>query len=298
MSQTETSSGSNRKQSNPSSINTASKSRSISPLLDKNIINNNNHKNGYNSINISTEDDIIDITKTKHPLPSSPRHDNNISTSGKSSICGVFWNMINALIGAGILAIPFVYTQCGLFGGILLIFLFGLLCQYTLNIMIKTAQIYDVTEYEDLGHKSIGTFGYILTSMCLFLEDYGTMLNYLIILGDSAFGVMQIWGYNSYHNRQIIIITVSMIIIFPPCLWRDISLYQTFSAFKFIAIGIVVSVVIYQYFLYRVFMVHSDDNDGLYNNQVTYLLFLSSFVSRQTINTHSVYIKICQYINI
>ena len=70
---------------------------------------------------------------------------------------------------------------------------------------------------------------------------------------------MQIWGYDSMFDRQIIIIVVSMVVIFPPCLWRDISFYEKFSGIKMIGVLLVVAVVIYQYIMYRFIMAHTTD---------------------------------------
>jgi len=83
------------------------------------------------------------------------------------------------------------------------------------------------------------------------LLDLGTLINYLIILGDASFKVAQIWGYDQMIDRRVIIISISMLVIFPPCLFRSISLYEKFSIVKIIGILVVVCVVIYQWILYQ-----------------------------------------------
>ena len=243
-----------------------------SPLLNDKTCNG--HKL-YTTPSRSCDDKSISIpdcnNNNKNSSPSSKNRKSSTSKSchslpkGTSTIFGVYQNMLNALVGAGILGIPSVYSMCGIYGGIGLMIIFGLLSVYTMNLLITTAQIYHVTEYEELGYITFGTSGYILAASAMFLMDFGTCLNYLIILGDASFKVIQIWGYNSLLDRQLIIIMISMIIIFPPCLWRDISLYEKFSGIKIIGVILVVSVVIYQYIMYRIIMLH--DNDG-YNHKV------------------------------
>ena len=166
--------------------------------------------------------------------------------------------MLNALVGAGILGIPSVYAQCGIIGGIGLMLIFALLSTYTMNLLIRTAQKYRVTEYEELGRVTFGFGGYVAAASALFLIDFGSCLNYLIILGDASFKVAQLWGYDALIDRQLIIVIVSMVLIFPPCLWRDISFYERLSGIKIVGVGAVIAVVVYQWIQYRVRMQHED----------------------------------------
>eukprot|EP01084_Bolivina_argentea_P233985 393964_1 len=186
----------------------------------------------------------------------STREKNHIATgstlpNGKSSMTGVYYNFMNSLVGAGILGLPYVYPNTGLFGGILLQFLFAILSIYTLKILIIAAQKQNVHDYEQLGYKCFGNTGYFIVMLCLLLQDFGSMLNYLIIIGDSAFKIIQIWGYNTETYRQYILLIVCFTLIFPPCLLRDIAFYEKFSFIKLITIFLVVSVIIYEYTLYN-----------------------------------------------
>ena len=73
-----------------------------------------------------------------------------------------------------------------------------------------------------------------------------------------------------------------MIIIFPPCLWRDISFYEKFSAIKLIAIAIVIIIVIYQWISYRIFMEHEDTG---YDHKVN--IYIKTIIC---VNIYCVYI--------
>eukprot|EP01083_Nonionella_stella_P212689 767810_1 len=50
-----------------------------------------------------------------------------------------------------------------------------------------------------------------------------------------------------------------MLVIFPPCLLRDISIYEKFSFVKVIGIILVIVVVFYQWIMYRVIMHYHED---------------------------------------
>ena len=198
---------------------------------------------------LSTNNDTSAKIESK---PQSNNDDNNNNNdklpSGQSTLTGVTFNLLNALVGAGILSIPYSYSKCGIIGGICLMIIFAIICTYTLNLLIMAGQKMNVANYEDLGYECYGYCGYLAVSLCLFLLDYGVMLTCLIIIGDCSFAILDIWGFNSYHDRQIIIILVSLIIIFPLCLRRDIAHIEIFSVFKMIALLAVTGGIIYECF--------------------------------------------------
>ena len=224
------------------------------PFIDTETTNlmQDKHKFGYNTISgnddSSSQSSLTSIEKRERLMI----EQGSLLPDGISKMPGVYYNFMNSLVGAGILGLPFVYPSAGLFGGILLQFIFASLSVYTLNIVIKSAQIVHVHDYEELGYKCFGNIGYVWVVSCLFLQDFGTMLNYLIIIGDSSFKIIQIWGYDTFEYRQFILLFVALIIIFPPCLLRDIAFYEKFSFIKLITIIMVVSLIIYEYISYRI----------------------------------------------
>lgn len=227
------------------------------PFVEVPTINNIAHER---SRLIISEDNYNGYASTSKSTTRSSRERNeelmiengSLLPHGISKMPGVYYNFMNSLVGAGILGLPYIYPSAGLFGGILLQTIFASLSVYTLYIVIKAAQKVNVHDYEQLGYKCFGNIGYIWVGLCLFLQDFGTMLNYLIIIGDSSFKIIQIWGYDTLQYRQFILLFVALIIIFPPCLLRDIAFYEKFSFIKLITIALVVGLIIYEYYQYRI----------------------------------------------
>ena len=60
---------------------------------------------------------------------------------------------------------------------------------------IRVAKMTRIRNYEDLCQFCFGNWGYALVSISMLVFDFGAILSYLIILGDAASGVLQIWGY-------------------------------------------------------------------------------------------------------
>ena len=88
---------------------TSAQKTALSPLL----------KNEIGNITVYTSpfSESVKSVKSAHALP-----------KGTSSIGGVYQNMLNCLVGAGILGIPSVYATCGVFGGLILMLIFAILC--------------------------------------------------------------------------------------------------------------------------------------------------------------------------
>ena len=164
-----------------------------------------------------------------------------------SSILSVSWNMINAILGAGILGTPNIFKKSGIITGIILIFIFALLCCYTLYLLIKTALLLNVNDFGEMGYKCYGNYGYILVNLSLFLLDFGVIITNLVITADASFLILQLFGYHSNLDRAIILIAVSMIFIFPLCLFRDVALLEKCSIIKILSIVFVILVVIIEF---------------------------------------------------
>ena len=96
--------------------------------------------------------------------------------------------------------------------------------------------------------------------------DFGATLSYLIILGDSATQIGAIWGYDSDRDRQIIIATVSAIIILPTILPRDISKIEKVSTLSVFSVILIMLVVIYEWIAYRFLFLQKGVNTHLPSN--------------------------------
>eukprot|EP01083_Nonionella_stella_P280522 954312_1 len=209
----------------PSAMHIMPSSAAVSPLFKSPIAS-------YNAVHEPKSTDSL--SSTKH--------------IGQSSFIRVLYNMLNALIGGGIVGIAYIYKASGLIGGCLLMLLFAILCTYTLSLMVKCAQISNVHDYEKLCQHCFGIHGYIIVCVSLLLVDYGVMLTYLIILGDATFLIANIWGFDTMYDRNCILIAIAILAIFPTCLYRDISALEKLSAIKLGTVIFVVLVVIFQWF--------------------------------------------------
>lgn len=185
---------------------------------------------------------------------------------GDSPIRRVIFNMLNSIIGAGVVGLPYVYKTSGLFGGLLLMVFFAFISAYSLKLLIISAKLCQQKNYEDLCEYLFGLKGYIFVSVTMLVFDFGATLSYLIILGDSATQIGAIWGYDTDRDRQIIIAIVSTTIILPTILPRDISKIEKVSTLSVFSVILIMLVVIYEWIAYRFLFLQKGFHTHLPNN--------------------------------
>eukprot|EP01084_Bolivina_argentea_P011185 20903_1 len=186
------------------------------------------------------------------PHHSQRRH----SDLGQSPIKKVIFNMLNNILGAGVIALPYVFSTCGLSGGLLLMFLFSFISAYSLRLLMISAAFCKQRNYEDLCEYLFGAKGYIFVSTVLFIFDFGASLSYLIILGDAASQIIAIWGYNTLFHRQMAILCLSICLIFPTVLPRDISKIEKISAVSVLSVVLIMLMVVYEWIAHTFVMSH------------------------------------------
>jgi len=110
--------------------------------------------------------------------------------------------------------------------------------------------------YEDLCRYALGNFGQVLVTASMFVFDFGAILSYLIIMGDAGTLVVQhIFsdlkpddGGENDTVRRITIVVLSMTLVLPLCLFRDVSRLEKAATFSVITVVFVIGVVLYELF--------------------------------------------------
>ena len=77
-----------------------------------------------------------------------------------TTIAGATSNLVNAVIGAGIVGMPYAIKETGLVAGAFLIVLCAVMTEKSLRILIGTAKHVGVATYERLFESTYGSFGF------------------------------------------------------------------------------------------------------------------------------------------
>lgn len=193
--------------------------------------------------------------QTAHRLPPS-RHKSQLSEPKvKSGIFGTISNLVNSIVGAGIIAIPFALRESGLIPGVVLLIIVAYLTDKSLRMLVELAcfhprlQGLDVRTYEDLMSFPLGRYGsaFILGSMLAFA--YGAMVAYLLIIKDTIPTILGVGDDNNSNNfvkRDIILVVTTLIVVVPLAVQRDMA-HLAFTSFWSVIADIVLVIFIAMY---------------------------------------------------
>jgi amino acid permease len=143
--------------------------------------------------------------------------------AGASALSGVL-NLLNSIIGAGILALPFAFKSAGLLVGIGYQIVFGFMTLYGIVLLLESLKFASVRSYEDLALCALGRAGWYAYNFCSIFSGYGSCTGYLVIIGDILPGLLQELGY--VLSRESLMCAVSVVLIFPLCALPEFSALQ------------------------------------------------------------------------
>lgn len=154
----------------------------------------------------------------------------------KSSILGASSNLVNSIVGAGIIGIPYALRMSGLWAGIILLILVAVLTDKSLRLLIEQASFHPrlhhlpIHTFEDLASYPYGQFGSGFVLFNMFIMAYGAMVAYLLIIKDT---VPTVLGYEHGENlleRNLILVATSALIMVPLSCQRDMASLSCTSA--------------------------------------------------------------------
>jgi len=174
----------------------------------------------------------------------------------KVGVLGSASNLTNAIVGAGIIGIPYSVKQSGLLVGSMLLVLVGALTDKSLRTVVELAARHPklrglgVRTYEDLVSVPFGRTGrmFILSSMLVLA--YGAMVAYLLIVKDNVptiLGIVQDGGGDDVQGvtwrREGVMVLASLFVMVPLSLTRDISELACTSLVSVVADVVLVVIV-------------------------------------------------------
>lgn len=169
--------------------------------------------------------------------------------SDGSGISGAVFNLTTSIIGAGIMALPATMKVLGLFPGIVLIVLIGILSEISVELLVRFSALQNALSYGDVVQSALGRPTKILSEICIIINNAGVLVVYLIIMGDVMsgsphhIGVLDQWlGNGFWDHRRVMILAVVIVFLVPLCALEKIdSLSLTSAASVALAVVFVVA---------------------------------------------------------
>eukprot|EP00158_Paraphelidium_tribonemae_P007889 Partr_v1_DN28387_c0_g1_i2_m78347 putative Solute carrier family 38, member 11 len=175
-----------------------------------------------------------------------------IHGSGTSTMPQAVINVVNSVLGAGIIGMPFALDEAGFFMGIFCLLAIAGVVNWTLRILIRSAKLSGRTSYQELAEFCFGVAGFRFISVFQFMFAFGGMSAYLVIVGDTLPLVFRKGlsddpsGFMVFlTSRRLVLILSTLCVIFPLSLYRDITKLAKTSAFALVSLFFILLCIIF-----------------------------------------------------
>lgn len=173
---------------------------------------------------------------------------------GKTSFGMSVFNLSNAIMGSGILGLAFAMANTGIVLFLFLLTAVALLSSYSIHLLLKSSGVVGIRAYEQLGYRAFGTPGKLAAALAITLQNIGAMSSYLYIIKSELPLVIQTFlnleekTSDWYLNGNYLVILVSVTVILPLALMRQLGYLGYSSGFSLSCMVFFLIAVIYKKF--------------------------------------------------
>ncbi|XP_022354011.1 sodium-coupled neutral amino acid transporter 3 isoform X2 [Enhydra lutris kenyoni] len=173
---------------------------------------------------------------------------------GKTSFGMSVFNLSNAIMGSGILGLAYAMANTGIILFLFLLTAVALLSSYSIHLLLKSSGIVGIRAYEQLGYRAFGTPGKLAAALAITLQNIGAMSSYLYIIKSELPLVIQTFlnleeqTLDWYMNGNYLVILVSVTVILPLALMRQLGYLGYSSGFSLSCMVFFLIAVIYKKF--------------------------------------------------
>uniref|UniRef100_A0A3B3XDQ7 Sodium-coupled neutral amino acid symporter 2 n=1 Tax=Poecilia mexicana TaxID=48701 RepID=A0A3B3XDQ7_9TELE len=144
-----------------------------------------------------------------------------------ASVSMSVFNLGNAIMGSGILGLSFAMANTGIALFVFLLVSVSIFSIYSVHLLLKTADEAGALVYESLGYKAFRIPGKLAASCSITMQNIGAMSSYLYIIKyEFPIVIQSFTGANDgewYVNGDYLVILVSVIVILPLSLLRNLG---------------------------------------------------------------------------
>ena len=148
-------------------------------------------------------------------------------------------NLVNSVLGAGILGVPNSMHNCGVIVASILIIIVALMTEFGAILTIKLQHRTRANGFDELAGITLGKFGMIAVPITVFLFSYSCMVAYLVVACDSLISWFSLGGIKITGNwRSLVVLINSLVLPIPLCIPRSIQFLSYFSFATFVSVFI------------------------------------------------------------
>ncbi|GAX76712.1 hypothetical protein CEUSTIGMA_g4158.t1 [Chlamydomonas eustigma] len=158
---------------------------------------------------------------------------------GRTSINQSILNLINCILGAGVLGYPYCFKSCGYVLATCMMLVSLLACRFSFQLLLYCCQLSPKRSLEELVEQALGTVGRKVVEVCTAALNMGALVAYLNILADVLSSVAgTIIPPGAEPSRSVYLAGVTICGAFPVAMIvRD---HKVVAAFSTASVGLVV----------------------------------------------------------
>lgn len=122
------------------------------------------------------------VTRALHIADTLASHPSGLTGSATDN--EACFNMVNFILGAGVLGYPFCYKACGLVLTTVLVLICLIAAQLSMRLLLMSSQLSGKKTYEELARLCFGKTGQRVMGTCVFMLNLGALVAYVNILAD------------------------------------------------------------------------------------------------------------------
>lgn len=189
--------------------------------------------------------------------PLLPQKDADVSHSEAgfdgASFSGAIFNLSTTIVGAGIMALPATLKQLGAIPGLIVIILAAILTEKSIEMLLRFTRASKSGSYSGLAGDAFGGFGRTLLQACIVINNLGTLVVYMIIIGDVLSGtssdgvhysgVTEEWfGQHWWNSRSNLLLLTTLLVFAPLISFKRVDSLRYTSALS-VALAVVFVVI-------------------------------------------------------
>lgn len=167
------------------------------------------------------------------------------------SIRGSTFTLLTAIVGAGILSLPFAFRQAGLLCGLVLVVACAVISWFSIHLLIRSTSASGEMSYQGLGDFCGGRRLRVFTQVCLLLNLFGTTVAYTIASGKLlSSGIRAVYDDVSvYTGPKFIACACFVVATLPLSSMRQVSSLRYSSLLAIICSCYLAVVLVVEYFV-------------------------------------------------
>ncbi|KAI9489588.1 transmembrane amino acid transporter protein-domain-containing protein [Zychaea mexicana] len=159
---------------------------------------------------------------------------------GTSSTTGSCMNLVNAMMGSGIIGLPLALHMCGLWMGLLCSVGVAILTGIAMHLLVLCGIRSRQYTMADLARVSLlGTWGSHLVNFLMVFHTAGTAVSYYILLGDMLPELFDNYGLHWLADRRLSVVSFGLFCSLPLSLPRSIAPLAKWSTFNVMLLPLV-----------------------------------------------------------